>query len=160
MMRIAVALLAMSGILGKGARAQACDSSSAGRFVVVGSIADHELKRDELAGCVRRSLIRSPTTLSQDLSTSGWRLSYEVVPPQTSLVRNSAIPYSMNDGAQWAGRGMSATALTGLRFKWWRISGAVVPEIMGTSNDLFNFRPATFPGRSAFSSWVNTNLPS
>jgi hypothetical protein len=158
--RSAAIATAMSVALAGATRAQSCDSSRTARFVALGSIAEEQLKRDELAGCARASLIRSPSTLSADLTPSGRRPSYEVILPQTSFIRNSAIPYSMNDGALWAGRGLSGTAMMGVRFRWWRIAGTFAPEFSGTSNDLFSFRPATFPGRSAFSSWVNTNFPS
>lgn len=152
--------IAMCAAIGSAARAQSCDSSRTPRFVVLGSIAEDQLRRDELAGCARTGLIRSPSTLSAELPPNGNRLSYEVILPQTSFIRNSAIPYSMNDGALWAGRGLSGTAMTGVRFRWWRLAATLAPEFSGTSNDLFNFRPATFAGRSAFSSWVNTNFPS
>jgi hypothetical protein len=154
---IAFALCAM---LSDVAEAQACDSSRTARFVTLGSIAEDQRRWDELIGCVRTPLLRSPTTLSAEMEANGWRPSYEVILPQTMFIRNSAIPYSMNDGGVWAGRGVSGSALVGVRFRWWRLTGSVAPEFSGTTNDLFNFRPATFPGRSAFGSWVNTNLPS
>ena len=142
-------------------RAQTCDDSSrTARFVALGSIGEDQLKRDELTGCVRSSLIRSPMALSVDLSATGWRPTHEIVFPQTTLTRNSAIPSSMNDGAQWAGRGVTASALAGVRFRWWRLAGSVVPEVIATSNELFDFRLANFAGRSPYGSWSNTNLPS
>jgi hypothetical protein len=157
----AFALSCGASLAGTSLHAQACgDSSRAGRFVVIGSIADDQRKRDELAGCERATLVRSPSALSADLQSTGWRPSVEVVLPQTSLTWNSALPNSMNDGGQWAGRGTSASAMTGVRFRWWRIAGTIAPEIFGTSNALFSFRPGTFPGRSPYGSWSNGNLPS
>jgi hypothetical protein len=142
------------------ARGQTCDSLRTTRFVVLGSIGEEQRRRDELAGCARSALIRSPRSLSLELPAQGSRPSYEVIGPQLRFVRNSAIPVSANDGSLWAGRGLNSEALVGVRFRWRRIAGAIAPEFARTANDLFNFRPANFPGRSAFGSWSNTNLPS
>lgn len=142
--------------------AQRCsDSARIATFVVLGGIAEEHVKREELSGCRRTRLIRSPGSLSAELPRSdGWRPSYEVVLPQISLTWNSSLPHSTNDGAQWAGRGASGTMLIGIRFRLWRVAGNIVPEFLGNSNGLFNFRPAQFPGRSPYGSWLNTNLPS
>ena len=70
--------------------------------------------------------------------------------PQVQFVRNSAIPYSRNDGGLWAGRGSSSRVAGGVAIKLARLSIVLAPEITTIQNDSFparatNIIPRTMP---------------
>jgi hypothetical protein len=78
-----------------------------------------------------------------------------LLPPSARVTWNSAIPYSMNDGALWAGRGVSATVTAGFALD--RPVGdamvrvAVAPALSHSQNLPFQILPSPFAGRSTYS---------
>ncbi len=82
-------------------------------------------------------LLRSPSLqLSQD-SKAGLR--WQWLRPAVQLITNSAIPYSMNDGALWAGRGVNFREGAGVRVGDGRWTLIVAPEFDLSSNARFDF---------------------
>lgn len=86
-------------------------------------------------------LLRSPSsTLFQSVRAGRrsvpWR---RFVPPTFTAVVNSALPYSMNDGALWAGRGLSVRAVGGLAMARGRLRVLIAPEYDLTANAQFDF---------------------
>jgi len=83
--------------------------------------------------------------------------------PEVQLVNNSALPWSMNDGDLWAGRGASYRFAGGFYSRLGRLQLVVAPEITHQSNKYFQLhipeieRVATPPDRSewAFPWYVN-----
>jgi hypothetical protein len=78
--------------------------------------------------------------------------------PQLQFTRNSAMPYSRNDGGLWAGRGWSSRISGGVAAKLGILRVIIAPEIITTQNDSFPPRidaiiptPVIPPGRSSFS---------
>lgn len=113
-----------------------CPDSAAPAFVVLGSVAEDRLRLSELRGCAPTTLLRSPLALGRaDSTTNAIRIS--PIYPIVQATRNSAIPYSMNDGARWAGRGWSATTTLGARVRWRNVTANIAPEIIGVANDPF-----------------------
>ena len=100
-------------------------------------------------------LLRSPSSLTPPHlnSASHWRAA--LVSPQFLLVSNSALPFSLNNGALWAGKGLSNRTLMGFKFESARARIIVAPEIILSANSnwpLFHdfYVPAVPPGRSPY----------
>lgn len=119
-------------------------------------ISDAELERARLAEArggpaLDRLLLRSQSVL---LLPGDARLRF--LAPEVQLVANSALPWSMNDGAMWAGRGATLRATTGVAAKWRRLRLVLAPEVIGESNADFDLRvpwierPPIPPDRSEF----------
>lgn len=103
-------------------------------------VSDNELDRTRLAEtrggpAIERLLLRSPGVL---LENAPRRL--RVLGPEAQLVTNSAIPWSMNDGALWAGRGSSWRVTTGIAVKLGRFNLVLAPELVVASNSHFDLR--------------------
>lgn len=82
-------------------------------------------------------LIRSPSTLTPPLSGGQARPRWALVAPELGVAWNSEIPFSLNDGALWAGRGVSAWLMAGIRFEYGSISATLAPEAVYARNDDF-----------------------
>jgi hypothetical protein len=77
--------------------------------------------------------------------------------PTLYLVNNSAIPYSINDGALWAGRGNNTSLTVGgeltYRTPRFLVEASLAPTIVASENRPFQFYPnVSDPTRSAFAS--------
>ncbi|MHB1193078.1 MAG: hypothetical protein ACYC6F_08515 [Longimicrobiales bacterium] len=62
----------------------------------------------------------------------------------------SAYPEDRNDGALWAGRGLSATVTGGVDLRWDRFRVALAPEVAWSANRAFQLPDTTAPGWSPF----------
>lgn len=60
--------------------------------------------------------------------------------PELQVVNNSAIPWSLNDGALWAGRGVSWRVAGGVAARFGHVSLVLAPELTVTSNSDFDLR--------------------
>jgi hypothetical protein len=103
------------------------------------------------------SLLRSPSSMTSPLPGGRALLRGTFVLPHVHLVRNSDLPYSMNDGALWAGRGMSADVILGTRFEWKALKLFILPELVFAANKEYDTTvsaifPARPPGRNQWSS--------
>jgi hypothetical protein len=77
-----------------------------------------------------------------------------VVPFEVRATWNSALPYSLNDGALWAGRGLSFSGSAGVGAER-RVRGAIVrasiaPALLYSQNLPFEVFASTVPGRSPY----------
>jgi hypothetical protein len=79
-------------------------------------------------------LLRSSSSLTARLQgpTGTWQAA--PIAPQFLAVSNSSIPFSQNNGALWAGRGLSTRALTGFRLDGDRLRIIFGPEIILSAN--------------------------
>jgi hypothetical protein len=79
-----------------------------------------------------------------------------VVAPRLLVRWNSAIPFEGNDGALWAGRGVSGSIVGGVLATYEhgsiKTEFAMLPELTHAENLPFQFLPGRAAGRSAFSS--------
>jgi hypothetical protein len=64
-----------------------------------------------------------------------------VLRPSTSLVYNSAFPAGSNDGAVWAGRGVTAAATAGALLRWGALSVRLEPVVFWAQNREFALMP-------------------
>jgi hypothetical protein len=69
---------------------------------------------------------------------------------------NSALPFSLNSGTVWAGRGVSAQISDGVAVRVARrsfsLDAAIAPALVYSANSPFDILPGREPGRSTFSS--------
>ena len=72
--------------------------------------------------------------------------------PYVRLTRNSALPFSLNDGAAWAGRGESGLVRAGFRYRRARLRVVAAPELAVARNSDFELLASTDPGLSAYAS--------
>ena len=144
-----------------GPDARPADSSSSEKvpsLVLVGSDAIDRLRIDQLTQGVQSGqslLLRSASSLTPlaAAESRGWHASR--IAPQLLWVNNSALPFSLNNGALWAGKGLSTRTLTGFRLESARARIIVAPEIILSANSnwpLFHdfYVPAVPPGRSPY----------
>jgi hypothetical protein len=74
--------------------------------------------------------------------------------PELQLVNNSALPWSINDGDMWAGRGMNVMLAGGFFARYGRIQIVFAPQLISEANKFFQLhvpgidRPAVPPERS------------
>jgi len=78
-------------------------------------------------------LLRSASSLTPSLPDSQ-SFKFALVAPEYYSVNNSAIPYSINDGAVWAGRGTSTRTLLGFRVEAGPFRMIVAPEFLNFDN--------------------------
>lgn len=110
---------------------------------VVWLVSNDELDRARLAEMTGRSvlprlLLRSPGILLRESASPRSRI--RLLGPEVQFVNNSAIPWSMNDGAMWAGRGLNTRTSLGFAADFGRLHLVVAPEIVTSENRHFDLR--------------------
>lgn len=96
-------------------------------------------------------MLRSPGIL---LSRGSPENGVRYLMPEVQLVGNSALPFSLNDGPLWAGRGTNVRAVGGMSFRAGRFRGVLAPELVVSQNQEFQLRippierPPIAPDRS------------
>ncbi|MGH9884283.1 MAG: hypothetical protein ACREBE_02065, partial [bacterium] len=96
----------------------------------------------QLSGVGRNEwfLIRSASRLTPPLDTGGqWRVG--VLVPEARAVRNSTLPYSLNDGSLWAGRGWSASLTAGVSARLGVARLIIAPTLVSEQNSDFQVIP-------------------
>ena len=113
------------------------------------------VRRDVLAGD------RAPVTvLIRSASDDVWRapgtqnLEHRVpeiglrwLAPEYGLAHNSALPFSMNEGVAWAGRGLTMRTQVGAEVRWRAFTATLAPQVWGTQN--LDFQTFSFPENTA-----------
>ncbi len=103
---------------------------------------------DELLGGRGRGsfLLRSPSAMLPELSGSPGRLRVGFLSPRLTLVHNSALPFSLNDGLLWAGVGGNVLVTAGARAVWGPVSLVLAPQVFWSANRPFEMPdPALLP---------------
>jgi hypothetical protein len=153
-LRLCPALFALLSVVSASAGAQCPDSSARGGGIVsVGTERDSRARDvQDIGRCSTNGLlIRSARSLTPSLPGGG-SIRWSVVSPSLDATYNSRLPFSLNDGAQWAGKGLTSTIRTGLRLESNSFSFSLAPQFIYEQNDVFTILPGTTPGRSTFSS--------
>lgn len=106
-------------------------------LVLVTSESVDRLRSDQLVNGVATGpsiLLRSASSLTPSAvgRDGGWRASG--VAPQMLVVFNSALPFSQNDGALWAGKGLSTRTILGFKLESARWRLIFAPEIIVSAN--------------------------
>ena len=139
----ALALLFPNVVAGQVPQDSASDSTL--RYVtpltLVGGLPADRLRLDQLR---RRAdldgyLIRSASSLNpRPQSSAQWSAS--IIAPEIYAVNNSAIPFSLNAGAVWAGVGTSSRVLFGAQVATGPFRLILAPELVRANNDFFVVR--------------------
>jgi hypothetical protein len=78
-------------------------------------------------------LLRTPSSRLEPLGGAG-SLRRELLAPQAMVTYNNRLPFSLNDGALWAGRGVNASVSGGARLALGRLSLTLAPEVVYSQN--------------------------
>ena len=143
-----VALLASCPIAMAGAQGAARDSVPEPRFrralIAIGSPMDDDLRVHQLRGEPTAGyLLRSPSSLTPRSSSGREGLRLFILPPRERVTYNSALPYSLDDGAMWAGRGINAEVALGGGIELGRMRLIVSPSFVHSENRDFELPDAT-----------------
>lgn len=88
----------------------------------------------------RRPLIRSASLLTGPVpGDSGFR--WSTIAPEVEMVWNSNLPFSLNRGSLWAGRGRSTRIRGGVRAEWGKAFLIAAPEYVRSQNLEFALPP-------------------
>ena len=90
----------------------------------------------------------SARLVDESRETAGIR--YGVIKPSTTLRFNSAFAYGSNDGAVWAGRGLTSSAQLGFYVSWKPLTLTVAPLVFRAENQAFDLLPNGRTGNAAF----------
>ncbi len=120
--------------------------------MTIGSLEEDRLRLDQLLG--KRSsdgyLIRSPSTVTPRLDDRSGALRWQILAPELHTVWNSAIPFSLNDGSMWAGKGGNARIMAGIRAAYGPVVLTLAPQVSVHQNPDFLTVPYPLADRSAF----------
>lgn len=119
-------------------------------LVTIGSASDERLRLEQVLG-ERPSngyLVRSASSLSADLDQDSTTVRWRWILPQIAVSWNSDIPLSMNDGAMWAGRGMTTAVRAGARLVAGPATLILAPQLVHVQNSSFEFIESRNPSRS------------
>jgi hypothetical protein len=73
-----------------------------------------------------------------------------VLRPEVRAIYNTAFPYGNNDGAIWAGRGLTTSARVGVAARIGPLSATLAPVVFRAENAAFELAPNGREGRMAF----------
>jgi hypothetical protein len=129
------------------------------RLETIGSDADDRARLAQLLGQqpTLGYLLRSPSSMTPMLGGNRHSVRWAVLAPEFLAIGNSSIPFSMNDGAMWAGRGWNESLRAGFHAEVGRLSVTVAPELLASENIGYELPPPEVtlplpPDRSRFSS--------
>lgn len=131
-----------------------CPDTSTHRFTPrewVGSIRADSARLGALLGKCwgRTTLIRSSVP---GAATDDVRFQLDVIAPTVSVRWNSALPFGVNDGVAWAGRGLNTTAAAGIQARLGRLRFTFDPIVTRSQNLPFLVPPSGNSDRSAYAS--------
>lgn len=93
-------------------------------------------------------LLRTASSLSPALSGDSARFRWALLAPEVTTIGNSSIPFSLNDGAMWAGSGWNERIRAGVRLEWGRFFLIMAPELLASENEWYEMpHPVTVPAR-------------
>ena len=130
------------------------------RWIPPGSPAEDRLRirqvmgQESTAGYLLRtaSVLSVPPDPMEELSGRGVGWRFELLPQEMHAVWNSDLPFSMNDGALWAGRGVNTLLRAGFRTTYRALHAVFAPEVTHSQNRAFPIFEGADPERSRFSS--------
>lgn len=112
------------------------------RIPVLGSPEEERLRLRQLAGAAMLDghMLRSTSILLSQrdtLSTEDVGPRLTILGPDVHTVYNSALPFSLNDGPLWAGRGISNRVTMGARLRWRAVDLVLAPQFLFEANEAF-----------------------
>lgn len=127
-----------------------------GAYVPIGSEADERQRLDQLTSSTADPayLFRSAATLSRDTGRTG-ALSFAFLGPVVRMVYNSALPYSLNEGSLWAGRGTNSIVTVGVDARFGPLRIVLLPQLTSSENRPFQVIPYSQSAVPVRSVWAN-----
>lgn len=109
-------------------------------LVTLGSSLEDQARTAQLRGEQPTDgyLLRSPSTLTPRLRGGEGGARWAVIAPEMTLVWNSALPNSQNDGPLWAGKGANASVLVGARVEYGLLFLVLAPQVGFSQNRDFS----------------------
>ena len=157
-----LALLTLLPLAASGAQdakqGSATDSLLRSTLVTIGSPTEDDLRLHQLRGAATAGyLLRSPSSLTPWLADRAASPRVFPVLPRTRVTYNSDLPYSLNDGGLWAGRGMNLDITLGAGVQVGRVRLIVAPSLVHSDNRDYALAdpaisPSPPPRRNPFSS--------
>jgi len=129
-------------------------------LVLLGGDAEERLRLGQLLGETTPGvfLLRSTSRLASASDTStGWSVGFSL--PEARTVRNSGLPFSLNDGPLWAGRGWSESVTAGLVARVGRARLIVAPTLVSSDNESFQVIPFSQDQSTPRNVWANPFHP-
>jgi len=129
-------------------------------MITLGGETDERIRLGQLVGGSSTDgyLLRTMSRLFPGASERGsWRAG--VVEPEARVVRNSGIPFSLNEGSLWAGRGWNGEATTGGFLFAGPVRLIVAPTFVAEENRAFQVIPYPQNATPARSVWANPFHP-
>lgn len=128
-------------------------------IVQLGSDAEERLRLDQLLGRVPQGafLLRSTSRLTQVDDSAHWQL--DVLGPDARAIRNSGLPFSMNDGPLWAGRGWNSDITAGMYARFGNVRLIVAPTLVSSQNTAFQVIPYPQVDSTSRNVWANPFHP-
>jgi hypothetical protein len=104
--------------------------------------------------------LRSPSKLTPDRAS--WTVG--IIAPEVRVIGNSALPYSINEGSLWAGRGWSREVTAGFFIQTDRLRLIIAPTVVSEQNRAFQVIPypqglSAPPSTPPRSVWANPFHP-
>lgn len=85
-------------------------------------------------------------------------LAWDWISPSVRLALNTAFPYGSNDGAVWAGRGITTAVQAGLSFRAGPLSLVLAPIAFRAENSAFDLAPNGETGDLVFADWSRPQI--
>ncbi|HEV2147371.1 MAG TPA: capsule assembly Wzi family protein [Longimicrobiaceae bacterium] len=105
-------------------------------------------------------LLRSPSGQAAPLPGGPGPLRWALLAPELTMSWNSALPFSLNDGAIWAGKGLSVWGLGGVRLEYGRVFAVLAPQVGMAQNRSFeSFLPGTMAQDRFTPPWFRWDTP-
>jgi len=144
-------------------RAQQPVHTSGARFVPLVSIGgerDERMRLDELLGRSNEGglLLRSTSRLMA-LANPTDGVGVSIVMPEARVIRNSSLPFSMNDGPLWAGRGWNQEVTAGVAARLGVLHLTIAPTALVSDNATFQVIPFPQLGVAPRNVWANPFHP-
>lgn len=143
--------------LGRAARAQ---EYVVRPIVTLTSEAEERIRLGQLTGriCSDAFLIRSVSRLITACDTTpSWQ--YGIVAPEARVIRNSGLPFSINDGSLWAGRGWNGELTAGAFAFAGPLRVIFAPTVVSEQNTAFQVIPYSQIASPPRSVWANPFHP-
>jgi hypothetical protein len=135
-------------------------------LVTLTSDADERVRLKQLFGdsAAQMYLLRSASRESRLIPVTGSSFHLGIIGPELRTIHNSAIPYSLNDGPLWAGRGWNQEMSGGLFLNAPHLQIIAAPTFIDEQNEIFQVIPypqtsGAHPGTPPRSLWANPFHP-
>lgn len=157
--------IGIASLLSTASTARAQDARQARDSIVrLASDAEDRLRVAQLRGDARQDvfLLRTASRLTRNADTArGWHV--DVVAPQYRAIRNSSLPYSLNQGPLWAGAGWNQDASAGATIVYGgrdaRVRLVAAPSYVQSNNLEFQVIPSPQTDSTNRSPWANPFHP-